>query len=225
MAQVTLPYNLTAGSPENVNNLMSNLNALKDGINTIDSTQLAAGATSATYVTSLPSSPVDGQEIYYAADATNGVIWHLRYRSGSSSSYKWEFVGGPPMFSQDLPATSRSGSATSNTWLGTTSDPAVTVPLAGDYEVFHSARLSVSSGAATLYIGVKIGASEATNPGLLTSSSYESVGSATQTPMAHGVITAVAASTTLTQRYLEVGGSVTLYRDVARMRVTPVRVG
>lgn len=44
MASVTLPYNLTAGSPENVANLMSNLNALKDGVNTIDTAQLAAGA-------------------------------------------------------------------------------------------------------------------------------------------------------------------------------------
>lgn len=44
MAQVTLPYNLTPGTPENVNNLMSNLNALKDGVNTIDTAQIAAGA-------------------------------------------------------------------------------------------------------------------------------------------------------------------------------------
>lgn len=42
MAQVTLPYNLTAGSPENVNNLMSDLNALKDGVNSVDTSQLAA---------------------------------------------------------------------------------------------------------------------------------------------------------------------------------------
>lgn len=44
MASVSLPYNLTAGSPENVANLMSNLNALKDGVNTIDTAQIASGA-------------------------------------------------------------------------------------------------------------------------------------------------------------------------------------
>lgn len=48
-----------------------------------------------TRVTSLPGSPIDGQEIYYVADATNGVVWHLRYNA-SGGTYKWEFVGGPP---------------------------------------------------------------------------------------------------------------------------------
>lgn len=44
MAQVTLPYTLTPGTPENVNNLMSNLTALRDGVNTIDTAQIANGA-------------------------------------------------------------------------------------------------------------------------------------------------------------------------------------
>lgn len=44
MAQVSLPYTLTAGTPENVNNLVANLNALVAGVNTIDTAQLASGA-------------------------------------------------------------------------------------------------------------------------------------------------------------------------------------
>ena len=44
MAQVTLPYTLTAGTPENVNNLVSNLNALVTGVNTIDTAQIAASS-------------------------------------------------------------------------------------------------------------------------------------------------------------------------------------
>ena len=44
MATVTLPYTLTAGTPENVNNLVSNLNALVTGVNTIDTAQIAASA-------------------------------------------------------------------------------------------------------------------------------------------------------------------------------------
>lgn len=91
--------------------------------------------TAPTFVTNLPSSPVDGQEIYYQADATNGVIWHLRYRTGSASSYKWEFVGG----------SSLSAVAGSRSW-GTrqtynsltygdlaTVGPSIVVPLGGDY--------------------------------------------------------------------------------------------
>lgn len=52
MAQVTLPYTLTAGTAENVNNLNSNLNALATGVNTIDTAQLTASATKpVTYAT------------------------------------------------------------------------------------------------------------------------------------------------------------------------------
>lgn len=44
MAQVSLPYTLTAGTPENVNNLVANLNALVAGVNTIDTAQIASSA-------------------------------------------------------------------------------------------------------------------------------------------------------------------------------------
>jgi hypothetical protein len=44
-------------------------------------------------LTALPASPVDGQEIYFQADAgPPAVVWHLRRRAS-----KWEFVGGPPI--------------------------------------------------------------------------------------------------------------------------------
>lgn len=60
MAQVTLPYNLTPGTPENVNNLMSNLNALKDGVNTIDTAQIANGAVTAAKLAAGATDPADG---------------------------------------------------------------------------------------------------------------------------------------------------------------------
>lgn len=44
MATVTLPNTLTPGTPEDVTKLMANLNALKDGVNTIDTAQIASGA-------------------------------------------------------------------------------------------------------------------------------------------------------------------------------------
>src|SRR4029077_14378258 len=50
-------------------------------------------------VTSLPSSPTDGQLIDFLVDATNGVIWRFRYRGASPSALKWEFVGGSPYVS------------------------------------------------------------------------------------------------------------------------------
>jgi hypothetical protein len=94
-----------------------------------------------TYETSLPSSPVDGQEIYYAADATNGVIWHLRYRSASSSSYKWEFVGGSPTRT----FTNSTGNGNVNWTFSNVVQP--NIPLAGDYnfELFVTFKTTTSS--------------------------------------------------------------------------------
>lgn len=60
MAQVTLPYTLTAGTPENVNNLMSNLTALRDGVNTIDTAQIANGAITAQKLASGVGGVTDG---------------------------------------------------------------------------------------------------------------------------------------------------------------------
>jgi microcystin-dependent protein len=78
-------------------------------------------------VTSLPSNPIDGQEVYYIADEPTGIIWHLRYRAASSSIYKWEYVGGPPIVAQtDADQGSAGGTAPHST-------PILTLPRAGDY--------------------------------------------------------------------------------------------
>ena len=114
------------------------------GSGAIGTTQLAGGAVTTeklalgpTFVSALPSSPVDGQEIYYQASgdmATNGIVWHLRYRSGSSSSYKWECVGGG-----SLRTDSGTNSQFTSTWTSLTGT--VTVPLAGDYQVAFGAMV------------------------------------------------------------------------------------
>lgn len=93
--------------------------------------KLAPGATTATYVTSLPGSPVDGQEVHYAADPTNGVIWHLRYRAGAAGSYKWEYLGGPPLVTANGTAVSTTGTS----FVEGDTLVRVTAPLAGDYIV------------------------------------------------------------------------------------------
>lgn len=38
-------------------------------------------------------SPENGDEYYYAVDATKSTVWHIRY---NSTNAKWEFLGGPP---------------------------------------------------------------------------------------------------------------------------------
>jgi hypothetical protein len=106
----------------------------------LQASQFIVPLASAPLVTSLPSAPIDGQEIRYIADATNGVIWNLRYRAASSSSYKWEFIGGPPLSSQvGTNAQYGAGVTTSSLTAADLSGPYVTVPLAGDYQLQGSA--------------------------------------------------------------------------------------
>lgn len=103
-------------------------------------TTLSATPGGVPLVTALPSSPVDGQEIYLqtAAMATAGVIWHLRYNASSSSPYKWECVGGPPL-TTEVEIGGTGGSTSSGTYGnltgGTTTGPDVVVPCAGVYDV------------------------------------------------------------------------------------------
>jgi hypothetical protein len=82
-------------------------------------------------VTTLPASPNDADECYYLADATNGIVWHLKYRAASASAYKWEFVGGSEMFA---PLTGFI-TVSSTTPVALTGGPTLTAPRAGDYRL------------------------------------------------------------------------------------------
>lgn len=103
----------------------------------------ASGFMGPPLVTALPANPVDGQECRYLADATNGVVWHLRYRAASASIYKWELVGGSP-----LTAFNPSNYVTSATSFAALGGGAVnfTLPLAGDYIVTVGARIITTAG-------------------------------------------------------------------------------
>jgi hypothetical protein len=98
----------------------------------IQASQLIVQTPNAPLVTSLPSNAIDGQEVRYLADNTNGIIWNLRYRAGSSSAHKWEFIGGPSL----TEISTASFTFTDNTISGAPNRaPTLTVPLAGDYDV------------------------------------------------------------------------------------------
>lgn len=104
----------------------------------------AAGGTSiggGTKVSSLPSCAVanDGQTVFYqnATMATSGVVWRLRCNAGSSSAYKWEFVGGSPLSAEGSGPSSNTNTSYST---GTTNIPSVSIPLAGEYSVEYGAQ-------------------------------------------------------------------------------------
>jgi hypothetical protein len=95
------------------------------------STSASASSTTTTSGTIFPTSPADGNIFVYLADATKGVNWAFKYNAGSASTYKWEFIGGPPLFS--LVATAETTTSTTYAALST-AGPSIVLPLAGDYD-------------------------------------------------------------------------------------------
>ena len=105
------------------------------------------------YATSLPTAPYDGQEAILVDSVTNpSYVWRLRYNAGSSSAYKWEFVGGSPAYAEWKGAQAVSAGWTKLPSAGTTT---VTVPRAGDYDVTYGAGGQIETAVATdLAVGI-----------------------------------------------------------------------
>lgn len=176
------------------------------------------------FVSALPGSPVDGQEVYFqdANMATAGVVWNLRYRAGGGT-YKWEFLGGPPLIAEVGFGGAESASSTSYTAL-TTAGPSIAVPLAGDYIVAIGADVQNNATAWSTYMSYDIGVTGAVDADGIrvrqpTGGGYEVAVSASVERRKN----ALAASTSLTAKYRVLGGSGTWQRRW--MRVTPVRCG
>lgn len=87
--------------------------------------RLALGAVPP-YVTALPSSPRDNQEVELVA-ATD-KLWHLRYQAAAA---RWRFIGGPALASG--PAGAISMNSTTPTAPG--GGPSITVPFTGGYRL------------------------------------------------------------------------------------------
>ena len=173
------------------------------------------------YQTSLPGSPSDGDMIAFAADATNGVIWHLRYRSAASGSYKWEFLGGPPLWAEVLTfETATVGGSYSDF---ATVGPSVTVPLAGDYLLDYSGCIWPPVSLQTL-CSPRIGATAALDADAIAVHAGDATGSsanvATQIRK-----TAVAASAVIKLQGRTTGAAGAGGVDTRRLSVRPIRVG
>jgi len=83
------------------------------------------------YGTSFPASPADGAEFVLVDSITNpSYQWRFRYNAGSTSAYKWEFIGGAPWEKES--GTEDAGSAAVWTVDGRTQ---LVIPRAGDYLV------------------------------------------------------------------------------------------
>ena len=127
-------------------------------------------------VTTLPSSPVDGQRCLFLADATDGVVWDLRYRAASASPYKWELVGGSNLHEQvDAFESTFSASAVDLLTVG----PSLTLPRAGEYDFTMSAvqgnGSSGTGGSVWLAINGAVGNADAMDRKSATANSQEAV--------------------------------------------------
>lgn len=113
-------------------------------------------------VSALPGSPVDGQEIYFqsTAMAADGIAWHLRYRATASSVYKWEFLGGAPLYNL---VAQNAGTASGTYTDLATPGPDVTVPLAGDYMVAQGCGAANSNVSQEAYMSYAVGATVASD--------------------------------------------------------------
>ena len=197
--------------------------------NNLSAAALQALATTST-VTSLPGGPYDGQEIRFVADASNGVIWHFRYRAASASTYKWEFIGGPPLYA--VADTSGVLSSTGSYQdISSGAGPSLTLPTlpnGGDFdvEVLAWAEVNNSGQVGSTLMSYAVGATAAldTDAATFTSNSSGFVGANVASKRRK---TAIAGGTTFTSKY-KANGSLTAGACQWANRVmaiTPVRVG
>jgi hypothetical protein len=182
--------------------------------------------------TVLPSSPGDGESFYYVADATNGVVWHLRYRSAATGSYKWEYVGGAEYVSE---STTNFVSTTSVTYGNPSGGamPTIVCPLAGDYDVTvyaEDARLVTNSGRG--FISYTIAGAAALDANALIRGTFASGDDNSGTMISKNRITGVSATSTLAL-VTKVTGTATFFPNgnhgvtnaAVGIRIVPVRLG
>lgn len=169
-------------------------------------------------VTALPATPFDGQEIYFVADAANGVKWHLRYNAGSSSTHKWEFLGGPNMISRV--DTDEAYTATSVFALAPTPDR-LTFPLSGDYEYDMTVEPYQTSGTATTSAALSINGGAAAVPDFM---QLGTTGAAQTISKPGNLLNMTAGQTVAIVYQNPTGGGVTHVRYRV-LRIRPVRVG
>lgn len=176
----------------------------------------SSGPTDHGLVTSLPGSPGSGDRCTLTDSLTAPTWrWQLLYNGSSASTYKWEVLGGSPLFAEV--ATAETSTSAGYVNLATTG-PSITVPLAGDYEVFLGAWAGALSGTGSQYMSYAIGATAASD-----ADAAGHGGAATGAANRPRQKSALAASTALVAKYKTSAG--TGIWSSRWMRVMPVRVG
>ncbi len=114
--------------------------------------------------TTLPTSPVDGQEAILVDNVSNALYqWRFRYNASNTSAYKWEFVGGAPASRPvSLPG---GGSAMTPDGVWTDFANSITVSRAGIYIVEGGYFCYLPTTGAVAFVGPGVNGGNAGNFG------------------------------------------------------------
>lgn len=163
-----------------------------------------------------PTAPQDG-DIWIATTVdANGTRWAFQYNASSASAYKWEFIGGPPMYHQVV---TNEGANFNNAWGNLATDgPVVTLTRAGDYTAVGTAKGILGAGADNLFLGIANGNN---NPAFSLAGTVRTAGDSMPLT-AQGVFASIAAGTTIKLRYQ--GGNQVNNWSNRSLFVTPTRI-
>jgi hypothetical protein len=171
-----------------------------------------------TYGTTLPASPVDGQEAILVDSITNPTYqWRFRYNAGSVSAYKWEFIGG----SNQIVGPLGDITTASSTFVAMTSGPSITVVRAGEY----SADITISFISNAVNSGYAIANifKDATDTGISPTYVFNTSGSGARTDISSFGLISVTAGQVLAVR-VSCANSLSNRFINAKLRLTPIRV-
>lgn len=174
---------------------------------------------------SLPSSPVDGDEILYVAESTNRTLWHLRYDAAETTTYKWKFVGGFPLFAKRDPngtIAASGGNAWTNLAASDVAGPSVVLPLAGFYLMEFGAQIDAPVDGSVAQVGVSAQGFDPANEDTASNANVRTVSvSGSRDPL----IAAIAAGTSMRLMYRAGTGTGTATYGKRWIKGTPLKVG
>jgi hypothetical protein len=97
------------------------------------------------YSVTPPAQPIDGQLWAYPVATNTCWLWLFRFNAGSSSAYKWEFIGGPPLHVDQIASFTITSTSPQNP-----GGPSITIARSGTY-VFRWGAFLNASTANTVY--------------------------------------------------------------------------
>lgn len=172
-------------------------------------------------VTTLPSSPSEGDQVIYDTD-TAGVRWHLVYDTSDGTTYPWLCIGGSPLFAEV--ATQETTTSATFTNLATTG-PTVTPPLGGDYVVELGCRSHVDTNAGFAGMSYSIGVTAASDNDAAFGNEPAGSNTSPRNMMRRRVKAGLSAAGALTAKYRVNNAANTATFESRWISITPVRVG